>query len=123
MNGRITVELGGLKIALIFGMLAIEEFSRRQSIGGNGIAKISTDLVYAGYCNAEIVAGRNPAFDYGDIADMVDDEIISKGSGMEAIFKCFESSKAGASLMPLTEKKKEEGPVKKKQTKRPTGTK
>lgn len=107
MNGMITIELGGVKTPLTFGMLAIEEFGNRQSIGSTGWSKLITDLIYSGYCNEEVVNGRHPALSYRDIATSLEDLIISKDPIIAEVYKCFESSKAGAELMGGVKKKLE----------------
>ena len=125
MNGRITIMLAGVGTPLTFGMMAIEEFGNRQGVGGSGWAKLMTDLIYAGYCNEEIVNGRNPALSYRDISSGVEELIIDKSEAIGEVYKCFEASKAGSSLLDAVKKKtekpaKEKLPVKKR---KPTGTK
>ncbi|RAJ28867.1 hypothetical protein [Pedobacter cryoconitis] len=121
-NGRITIELAGVRTPLTFGMLAVEEFGNRQAIGNTGWSKLITDLVYSGYCNEEVVSGRNPALTYRDIAESLDQLIIDKDTILSDVFACFENSKAGAELLGVVKKKEE--PVKPKRTlKKQTGTK
>jgi len=105
MNGRITIELGGLKTPLTFGMLAIEEFGNRQANGGSGWSKLITDLIYAGYSNDEIAEGRNPSRSYRDISDDVAQLIIDKSDVLGKVYQCFEESKAGAQLVEEVKKK------------------
>ena len=124
-NGRITIMLMGVSTPLTFGMLAIEEFGIRQGIGSTGWAKLMTDLVYSGYCNEEIVNGRNPVLSYRDISDGVEELIIDKSPVIADVYNCFENSKAGSELMGNVKKKLEQPEVKPKaQAKRKqTGTK
>lgn len=110
MNGRITIELSGDKTPLTFGMMAVEEFASRQAIGSTGWAKLMTDLVYAGYCNEEIVNGNNPAKDYRQIAEGVEELIISKSPILNDVYECFEQSKAGAELLGNVKKKEDAEP-------------
>jgi len=124
-NGRITIELAGVNTPLTFGMQAVEEFGKRQSIGGNGWAKLICDLVFAGYQNEEVLCERHPTLTYREIAERLDDLIISKSEVLTNVFKCFQDSKAGAELFGVV-KKKEENQVPKqavKRTKKPTGIK
>lgn len=105
MNGRITIEIGGVKTPLTFGMLAIEELSIRQAIGSSGWSKLMIDLVYSGYINEETVEGRNPALSYRDISESMDDLISTQSPVLGEIFKCFEDSKAGKHLTETVKKK------------------
>lgn len=108
MNGRITIELTGEETGLTFGMLAVEEFGTRQAIGNTGWAKLMTDLVYAGYCNEEILNGINPKLTYRDVAAAVEDLILAKDPILQEVYKCFESSRAGADMLDSVKKKMEE---------------
>lgn len=108
MNGRITIALLGVNTPLTFGMMAVEEFGTRQAIGATGWAKLMTDLVYAGYCNEEILNGRNPALGYREIAEAVEDLILSKDPILGEVFDCFEKSKAGAEMLGVVKKKEDE---------------
>jgi hypothetical protein len=114
MNGRITIELAGEETGLTFGMLAVEEFGTRQAIGNTGWAKLMTDLVYAGYCNEEILNGINPKLTYRDVADAVEELILSKDPILQQVYKCFESSRAGADMLDSVKKKMEEEEVSQK---------
>jgi hypothetical protein len=123
-SGRITIVLGGAKFPLTFGMLAIEEFGQRQSIGPSGWTKLMTDLVYSGYVNEEIAEGRGPALTYREVSELMDDLISSKSDVLAEVFKCFEESKAGSELMGNVKKKLEESqPQEKLPSKKQTGTK
>lgn len=108
MNGRITIKLAGVETGLTFGMLAVEEFGTRQAIGNTGWAKLMTDLVYAGYCNEEILNGINPKLTYREVADSVEELILSKDPVLQEVYKCFESSRAGADMLDSVKKKLEE---------------
>lgn len=119
MNGRITIELAGSDTPLTFGMMAVEEFGNRQAIGSTGWAKLMTDLVYAGYCNEEILNGRNPAMDYRAIAEATEELIFAKSPVLNDVYQCFENSKAGAELLGNVKKKVEE-PPKVKTVKKPS---
>ncbi|TDO21884.1 hypothetical protein [Pedobacter duraquae] len=122
MNGRITIELGGVLTPLTFGMLAIEEFGNRQANGGIGWSKLITDLIYSGYCNDEIVEGYNPRKSYREIAESVGELISVRSSVLGDVYKCFEESKAGEQLVSIVKKKVEVQPEKPKQKKKRTGT-
>jgi len=105
MNGRITIELGGVNTPLTFGMMAIEELGKRQAIGAPGWAKLIVDLVYCGYCNDQILEGNSPVLSYRDIAESVSELMSNKHEVVAAIYKCFEDSKAGGELIAQVKKK------------------
>lgn len=121
MNGRITIKLEGVSTPLTFGMLAIEEFGKRQAIGGHGVNKMLIDLIYSGYCNEQILLGVNPELSYRDISEKLEDLILSNDPCLSDVFKCFEDSKAGSQLMGAIKKKIE--PAAKPVKKKPTGSK
>lgn len=126
MNGMITIELSGNVTPLTFGMLAIEEFGNRQAIGPSGWFKMITDLIYAGYCNEEVLNLRNPSLTYRDIAAGVDELAVKKDPILGEVFKCFSESKAGEDLLGTVKKKLEEVKPEPKVTqlkKKQTGTK
>lgn len=94
MTGRITVLAGGRSISLLFGMLAVEEFSRRMESkkGTNSEAKVIYDLVYAGQLNHAIVK-ETEALSYEEVCEVVDDLIVAADPILKEISTCFSQSK------------------------------
>lgn len=121
MNGRITIELGGVKTPLLFGMLAIEEFGKRRAkeTASASEAKILYDLIYSGQYNHAVVNDLEP-LSYMEVCEHVDDLIISNASCLKDVSDCFAQSKFIAKATGDV-KKKEVEPV--KLTKKPTGKK
>jgi hypothetical protein len=121
MTGKITILLGGVSTPLYFGMMAVEEFSRRQAKQGTIASDLKSiyDLVYAGYYNSRDFRELDMDKTYGDIAELVDDLVSENDQAVADIYKCFTESRFMVKVLENVKKKEPEA----ENPKKPTGKK